>query len=211
MNDLIEQETKAISVFTVITKDDLARATACIQGIKGLQKKVNEDYDEVIEKAHRIHKDLIAKRDGYLKPLKDVEAKFKAEILVYTKRVEAEQRELERQTNEALAKMAEENKQKLLADAKATDNEWEAEVLKEKAADLKPATVDIVKKVVEQEGLSIRKTWKWRVTDESIIPRAFLSLNEQALNQAAKQESWRISGIMGIEFYEESSANVRMS
>lgn len=211
MNDLIEKEVLQLpSAFVIESKEDLAKATACIQGIKGLQAKINEAYDSVIEKAHKIHKELIGKRDGYLKPLKKVESELKANILTYTQKVEAEQRELERKTNEELARMANASKEKLLKEASETKNEWEAETLKEQAAEIKPAVVEIAKKVVQNEGLSIRKTWKWRVIDKSIVPRAFLELNEQALNQAAKQEAWRTAGILGIEFYEESSASVRM-
>ena len=34
-------------------------------------------------------------------------------------------------------------------------------------------------------------------------------VNESALNAAAKQEAWRIAGIMGVEFYQEESITTR--
>lgn len=210
MNDLIEKElTQLPTAFAIETKDDLAKATTCIKGIKGLKEKVNEAYDSVIEKAHKIHKELIAKRDSYLKPLQKVENEFKANIVTYTKRIEAEQRELERKTNEALAKMAEEQKQKLLDESKSTENEWDAEVLKEKASEIVPTTVETVKKVVEQEGLSIRKTWKARIVNLSLIPKEYWLVNESLLNQHAKDENIRKAGISGIEFYQQETASIK--
>lgn len=214
MQNLIEQEisqlTQVNQSIVISNNDDLKKVTACIKGIKSLQDKVKESYDPIVEKAHQSHKEAIAQRDKYLKPLKDVENKYKLAIVAYNQKIEAEQRERERIANEELAKIAEENKKKLIEQSQSTDNEWEAEVLKEQAQEIKPITVDVQKKVIEQEGLSIRKTWKARVVDLDKLPKAYMLVNESLLNQCAKNESFRKEGIAGVEFYEESSASVRV-
>lgn len=199
-------QTKAL---TITNAEGVTKVAAMIKGVKGLIDKINASYDPIVERAHAAHKEAIAQRDKHLVPLKKIKKEYELAITDFSLRQEAEQRERERQANEELAKVAEANKQKLLAEAKETDNEWEKETLQEKAQQIKPITIDVQKKFVEESGVVVRKTWKARVVDESIVPRAFMLINESALNAAAKQEGWRIAGIMGVEFFEETSTSVR--
>ena len=193
----------------VNSNDDLGRATACIKGIKGMQEKVKESFDPICLKAHQAHKEALAQREKYLMPLQLLEKKFKDAILVFSKKMEAEQAERIRKANAEMARVAEEKKQKLLDEAKKTDDAWDKEELQEKAQAIVPVTCDAPGKAIEQEGLSIRKTWKWEVEDENLVPRGFLTINESALNSACKQEAWRIAGIPGVRFFQVDSASVR--
>jgi hypothetical protein len=59
---------------------------------------------------------------------------------------------------------------------------------------------------------SMRVTWKWRVTDAALIPRAYLEVSPTAILAAAKERD--ASGkptavIPGVEFYSERSMGVR--
>ena len=193
----------------VNSNDDLGRATACIKGIKGMQEKVKESFDPICLKAHQAHKEALAQREKYLMPLQLLEKKFKDAILVFSKKMEAEQAERIRKANAEMARVAEEKKQKLLDEAKKTDDAWDKVELQEKAQAIVPVTCDAPGKAIEQEGLSIRKTWKWEVEDENLVPRGFLTINESALNSACKQEAWRIAGIPGVRFFQVESASVR--
>ena len=193
----------------VNSNDDLGRATACIKGIKGMQEKVKESFDPICLKAHQAHKEALAQREKHLMPLQLLEKKFKDAILVFSKKMEAEQAQRIKEANERMAKEAEEKKQKLLAEAKETTDAWDKEELQEKAQAIVPVTCDAPGKAIEQEGLSIRKTWKWEVEDENLVPRGFLTINESALNSACKQEAWRIAGIPGVRFFQVESASVR--
>lgn len=208
----IEQEVGTVVqtniTFDVLNAEDLNRATVCIKRVKGLMDKVNDTFSPIIDKAHKAHKEAISQRDKYLKPLQDVERKFKLAILVYTQKKETEQRELERRTNEELAKIADANKQKLLQDAKDTTNDWEAETLKEQAEAVVPVTVVVSKKVIEQEGLSIRKIWKARVTDIKLVPREYLMINQPMIDLLARTTKGPCL-VPGIECYVEKSASVR--
>ena len=207
-NEIVKLESQSLNI-EVVSKESLDNATACIKGIKSLQNKVKESFDPIIDQAHKSHKKAINQRDKYLKPLLDIEKRFKQAILNYTLKLEAEQRERERIANEQLAKNAEEAKQKALLESSNSTNEWNKELLKERAESIKPITVEVQKTVVESAGLSIRKTWKARVIDFELVPREYLLLNEPLLNGQAKIEEVRNIGIPGIEFYEEASASVR--
>lgn len=212
MNALIETEvqnfTENTPAIVVNNQVDVSKATAVIKGIKRLMDKVKESYDPFIDKAHAAHKEAIAQRDKYLDPLKEQKKKYESAITDYTKRMESEQRERERITNEELAKIAAKEKQDLL-DKASTANEWDKECLEEKAAEIKPITVDVQKKVVEQDGLVIRKTWKARVINLDALPREYMLIDQTMLNVSAKNEAIRVKGIPGVQFYQDMSTSVR--
>lgn len=214
MDALIETEVNQIvttgNSFAVNNQTDLIKATACLKGIKGLMDKVKESFDPIVDKAHKAHKEAIAQRDKYLKPLLDVDKKIRASLVSYNQKLETEQRERERIANEELAKVAEAERLKLINEANNTWDDSKAEELKEKASQIIPITVDTQKKVIEQEGLSIRKTWKARVIDANKVPREYMIVSEFLLNTVAKIEEKRKVGIPGVEFYQESSASVRV-
>ena len=207
-NEIVKLESQSLTI-EVVSKQSLDNATACIKGIKSLQNNVKESFDPIIDQAHKSHKEAINQRDKYLKPLLDIEKRFKQAILNYTLKLEAEQRERERIANEQLAKVAEEVRDRVMLEMSETNNCWNKELLKEQAESIKPITVEVQKMVVESAGLSIRKTWKARVIDFELVPREYLLLNEPLLNGQAKIEEVRKTGISGIEFYEEASASVR--
>ena len=52
-------------------------------------------------------------------------------------------------------------------------------------------------------GLGSRKVWKWRITDKTLIPREYLTVNEIVLNALAKTAKTHPEQIPGIEFYED--------
>lgn len=208
MNDLIEIEIKQVSqqVFEILSDEDLSRATQVVKGIKGLKENIEKTFNPIVDKAYQAHREAISQRDTYLKPLQDVEKKIKNNILIFTNKKIADQRERERIANEALAKVAEAKKQELLSKA-SESNEWESEVLKETAESIKPLTVDVQKKVIEQEGLTIAQNWKFEIINEDLLPREYLIPNEAMLGKMAKQMKDK-SDVPGVRFYNAGSVRI---
>lgn len=209
----IEQQVKTFiesnKIIMVNDNNDLTKAMACIKGIKGMQNKVKESYDPIIDKAHASHKEAISQRDRWLKPLLDIEKKFKDAILVFNKRMQEEQNERIRKANEEMANKAEEEKQRLLSQAKATEDAWDKDELQEKAQSIVPIICEAPKKAIDQDGLIIRKTWKAKVIDINLVPKLYLIIEAdmQALNKYARE--YREITLPGVEFYEESSVASR--
>ena len=199
------------NLFVIKNNEDLSKATICIKGIKKMQEKVKESFNPIIEQAHKSHKEAIEQRDKYLKPLIETERKFKDSILDFNKKAEEEQREIERVANELLYKKAEEQREKLLNESKETEDLWKKEELKEDAKLIVAQTVDIQKRVINQEGISIKKTWKARVIDINIVPKEFLIIeaNIPMLNKIAREIKDNVLFVPGIQFYEESSVSSR--
>lgn len=52
------------------------------------------------------------------------------------------------------------------------------------------------------EGISMREKWSWRVTDGSLVPREYLGVDVQKVNEAVRQGKGSTQ-IPGIEVYRE--------
>lgn len=61
---------------------------------------------------------------------------------------------------------------------------------------------------VTAAGTSLRKTWKFRITDINQVPREFLVPNEQMLGAVARSQK-ESANIPGVEFYAEESIGGR--
>ncbi len=206
MNQLVETEITQIQnqVFKIENNEDLVKVNAILKGVKGLQKKVKEELDPEIAKAHDAHKGLTTLREKYLKPLKDVEIKINDALKKWQLKIEQDARDLQDKINKDLSEKAEQEKQRLLSEA--TD-EWSQEVAQEKASEIKPVTVDLKEcqqaVTIKQEGQYKRSNWKAKCVDIEKIPLKFLMVNESALNYCAKDENIRKEGIPGVEFYDD--------
>ncbi len=68
MDNLIVQEIEQVSVqeYVINNAEDLVRINAVLKGVKQLQKKVKEELDPVIERAHQSHKEATSLRNKYL-------------------------------------------------------------------------------------------------------------------------------------------------
>lgn len=84
-----------------------------------------------------------------------------------------------------------------------------AEQLKDAAESLFIPVPQIESNMPKQNGFSIRSVWKWRVTNETKIPKQFFILNEKEIDRIAKAGIISVMNIPGIEFFEEKIAAVR--
>lgn len=195
--------------FAVANNEQLERITLVLKHVKGLQKKVKDAFDPIVEKANKAHKEATSQRKKYLEPLTLVEEKIKAAIALFYESEAKKAKEIEDKVNAELKARADEMKDKLLTEA--ADDEWLSEINKEKAAQIVPQTVDAkgLSEFKKQEGLSVRKIWKFKVTNASLVPTHYWMINEKILQEIATDTKDRHPDIPGIEFYQESSVAMR--
>lgn len=192
--------------FSINSESDLIRLNAVLRGVIETEKNIADKLDPEIANANKTHKGLTALKKSTLEPFVAVRSKINESIKSWYSKKEEEAKKLQEQINLQLAQQAEEVKQKMINDAESL-NEWDKEIVKEQSNNVVAVTVeakDCLQTVLpKQEGQYKRSNWKARVVNEDVLPRAFLIPNEAALNTAAKQEAWRMSGIMGVEFYDD--------
>lgn len=189
-----------VTVNSIAVTDDIEYAKVKEFGLalKDLKKQVGDLLDEPCAKAHEAHKSLTAKRKSLLDPIKaglDIVSKKLGEY-------EAEQeREAKRQA-QALSQME--------TEARRKEAELYAEQLldqghtAEAAAQLRHAE-NLPEAVVEVEthrpeaakGGTTRTTWKFDITDESLLPREFLMPDDKAIRAYinAKKDRAQIPGV----------------
>ena len=120
------------------------------------------------------------------------------------KYIQLKEAQAQKEAYEAKLKADEENNKRLLEQKEA-----EAKGEPAKEVELVEATpVEAPKTQVRTEsGMTyVQKRWKARITDEKIVPREFLGVDQVKVNDAIKSG---VREIPGIEIFEESTVAVR--
>lgn len=174
---------RELDTFTVANDDDSAFAADLIREVKAKHKELDDRRKEVTGPLNQTVKTI----NGWFKPaldtLESAEKKLKAKVALYLTEREAKARE-------ALA----------LAAAAQTAQEASAALASAPA----PAAMP--------QGMSMRQIWKWRIVDESAVPRSFCAVDSSRVDaelRGALRDGSTPPAIAGIEFYQEASMAVR--
>jgi hypothetical protein len=147
----------------------------------------------------------VAEKEPFLRDSRVVDSTFKAFTTPLLEASNAVRRKLD-------TYMAE---QKRKADAEAKRLRDLAEAERKAAAEsgqAAPASAPVIQSAPIQTRsaggalASARTVWKWRCTDLAAVPRAYMQLNETAINGAI---SGGLRELPGIEIYEETKATIR--
>jgi hypothetical protein len=190
------------------TTDDYENASAFLQLIAERKQKVGEVFDPIVEKAHAAHKEAVAQRNKLLDPLRVIELDVKNKIARFRSDQERKRRAEE-------LRLQEEAHQKAEADALAQAEQLQAAgepelagmVIEEAVAAPAPVVV-LPSTVPKQDGISGRTNWKYRITDEAVIPREYLSPDPVKIGAVVRAQK-SLARIPGIEVYPEESVSVR--
>lgn len=184
---------KRVTGLTITTDDDYSRGGDILKDIKARIKAVKDYWKAPKAAAQAAHKTLVDREKQMLKPLEDAEATVKKTMLAYT----TEQKRKRQEEQARLAALAAQAEQQGDADG--------AEFMREMSAAVEPVQLT--------GGVSVRTTWKARVTDPKLVPAYFdgyelREINMTALNGLARQYEGGLN-IPGVEFYRDSTMSVR--
>jgi hypothetical protein len=179
-------------------------ASELLKGIKALRAKVAEVFDVHISNAFRAHKALVAEKAKAEAPLTEAEAIIKRGLAAY----EQEQQRLARAESDrlaAIARQAEINRK--LAEALAAeamgDDAGAADILEEP---ISAAPVLVPTDVPKVSGVSYSTRWKFRIVNEKLVPREFLSVDEAKIGAWVRSQKGQVT-IPGVEVYSERSVS----
>lgn len=131
--------------------------------------------------------------------LKRAEASIKNALIRYTDIKEKERLEEERK----LRIEAEKQAAKLEKKADKQEEKGQTEKAEETRMEAASIPVPVVeKKVGKVKGISYKENWKFRIIDESKIPRKYLIPNEKELGLIARSTKGKVN-VPGVEFYPE--------
>ena len=168
---------------------------------KALLKEIDIGYDDLIKAAHKLHKDAVAKKAMYYAPA-DAGVRAAKNLMIAWDAAQEAIRKAEESRLREIARKAEEERLLMEAiQAEAAGEPEEATAIMEAPAYVPP--IILPKETPKMAGGPVFRTiTKFRVVNEAIVPRQYLSVDlvkiggvVRALKQAAN--------IPGIEVYEE--------
>lgn len=206
----LQAESRSLLVpadFKITTAEQYQHAGSQLTALKAMLQKIGLTFDPHIKRAHDAHKALVAEKRTHENPLLTAETTLKKAMLSFL----AEQDRI-RQEQEAKARIAaEKERQKLeerAAKQEAAGKVGKAEALREQAALVPTAVVET--QVPKVDGTSVRETWKFEVTDETLIPREYLALDEAKIGAVVRAMK-SATNIPGIRAFPDKGISSRSS
>lgn len=202
----------------VVTIDQRNLASEVGRAIAGLCKRAEEFFKPMKQAAAATHKEICAKENAILQPLEEAKRHLSREIGAFDQRAEKErlaeqarlQEEARKNAQAAADLLAQEN-----AIADAIDLERDGDVAGAMAVLNNPAPVPLYvppvivqREVPKTQGVSGAVIWKFKIDDESRIPREYLVVDEKALGAVVRAMKDKTS-IPGISVYPEGGARFR--
>lgn len=215
-NKQLQQETNLAiikaSELAITNNKDFELAGAMLVELKTYAKRVEEYWAEPKKTAYATWKDICAKEKAILDPLNQAEGLIKQKMATYQREQEAKERaireELERRQREEAERLFREAQEK-----EAAGDMFGADLALAQAELMEQSAPVAAIQQPNAAGVSSRKVWKARITDESQVPVEVAGIvirpvDLSALNNLAKATKGKAK-IAGVEFYEEFIMSAR--
>ena len=184
---------------TVDTPAAYASAGSLHNDLMVLEKDIHERTDEPVALAHKTHKAIKALQNDLLGPVTTARKKVKQLMAGYDAEQERLRREEEARLQKEADKQAEEAALRAAEAAEAAGDSEVAEAILEAPVAAPPV---ILPSSTPKTGVSFREVWKFRVTDEKLIPRQYMMPDEKKIGGVVRAMKDGTQ-IPGIEVYSE--------
>lgn len=189
------------NAITVTSAEEYETAGEFLAGVKRLQSTIADRFDDARHKAYEAHKAIVSTIADLLSFPKRAASIVENKMLAWRAEEDRKLREREQAARDvAERERAAELKRLQKAGAKADAKELAA-------APLAVAPV-IATPTPKVPGLAVTTRWRFRIVDESKIPREYMTPNEAAIGHAVRglKDKTRIPG---VEVYPEESIGGR--
>ena len=180
----------------VVIKDQAEYDAACewLKAVKKKAKEVEAFYEPDKKHYYGIYKEIMAKTKSLTDILSVCEKGVKSKIKDYADAERKKKEEAQKKEEEARAKAAE----------NAKEDDPDGIAYKDPMAGLIAPSATPSKKVGENTaGVVLATVWKWKISDESAIPREYFLLDESKINGVVRAMKGDTK-IPGIEVYEDT-------
>lgn len=193
----VPEQARAIQV---VDAETYTQAGQVLITIKGLRKEIGAAFDPIIKKAHEAHKEAKAQKDKAEAPLIEAENIIKPALAAYDREQERLRREEEERQREIARKAEEERRLREAEQAEKEGRNEEAQAIIEEPVYVPPVVLE--KTTPKVQGISMQKVWKFRVTNEALIPREYMTPDMVKIGGVARATKGSIQ-IPGVEIYSE--------
>jgi hypothetical protein len=188
------------------SNEDYARAGQLLITIKGIRKKIEDTFKPIKQKMDAAKKEVLDQEKAADAPLAKAEGIIKPRIAAWNAEQERIRKEEEDRLREIARKEEEERQLQEAILAEQSGNKAEAQAIIEAPVYIPPVVVP--KTVQKLVGVSFTKQWKFRIVDESKIPRDFLKVDEVKIGGYVRSMK-NAGNIPGVEIYSEDSVSGR--
>lgn len=193
----IPEQARAIQVVDAVT---YSQAGEILITIKGLRKEIGAAFDPIIKKAHEAHKEAKAQKDKAEAPLIEAENIIKPALAAYDREQERLRREEEERQREIARKQEEERKLREAEQAEKEGRTEEAQAIIEEPVYVPPVVIE--RTTPKVQGISMQKVWKFRVVNEALVPREYMTPDMVKIGGVARATKGSVQ-IPGVEIYSE--------
>jgi len=199
----VPDQAKQISIKTM---DDYVRAGEIMLTIKAIRKKITETFKPIKQKMDAAKQEVLDQERAADAPLKEAESWLSPQIITWNREQERIRQEEEARLREIARKEEEERQLQEAILAEQSGQKEEAEAIMD--APVQAAPVVVPKSVPKVAGMSIRDNWKFRITNEKLIPREYLKVDEVKIGQVVRAMK-SAANIAGVEVYNEGTVSGR--
>lgn len=184
---------------TVHSQNTLDRANDFLKEIIVWEKQVDDFCDPNISRLNKAHKEALAQKAIFKKPLKEAKEIVKEKITAYL----VEQDNIRKEAEEKFRQETEKRFEEARELEKAGEKEKAEKMREEETAIATP-----LPPVAKAEGTSLRKHWTWEVVDRAKIPQDFLIIDELKVNTTVRTLKDK-TNIPGIRVFQEATIATR--
>ena len=193
--------------FTIASNDNYVQAGEILKTVKGRYQEIEAKRKEMTSPLDEAKRRIMDFFRQPLEQLSNAERQIKSAMLTFMQEQERIRREQEERL-QALARVERERLDKLTSEkvsqALEEGNFEKAGEILDTVAEVAVPTVQLEKPKVQ--GIKMVTRWKYRIIDESLIPREYLIPNEKLLASMAIAAKGATK-IAGVEFYSESTVS----
>jgi hypothetical protein len=185
----------------ITTNDEYKEAGEFLKFIKGRQKKIDGEFDPGISAAFLTHRTLTTQKKKFAIPYAEAETCVKKEMGRFSLEQENKRREEQLRLEAELKEKQEAEALKAAEMAEQAGNQEEAREILQDAINNAPTV--IVENTTRAEGISTRKTWKWKLIDKNQVDPIFLIVDTKQVDQIVramgKNAEFEVKGILCYE------------
>jgi prophage DNA circulation protein len=184
----------------ITTPAEFTQAGAWLKTIKGLLNKIETARTRITQPMNQALRAVNEQAREQSAPLLTAETKLKRSMGAYTTEQDRLRREEQRKADEAARKQQEQLQAKAVAAA--------AKGKIERAEQLAHQAASVVAPVIQREapkvaGITTREVWKFEVTDPSLVPREYLSVDETKIRRVVQALKGDMQ-IPGVRIYSDT-------
>lgn len=191
---------EAARALVVSTTADFKAADGFCVTLKGIEKQIDDTFDHLIEGAHKQHKALVAEKKKHSEPIIEARKIAKQKMAAYQEAEEQARRAEEARLREIERKRAEDEALRQAAEAENSGDMATAEAIIQAPVEVAPV---VLPKAVPKAATTIRKAYKFRVTNAALIPREYLTPDLTKIGGVVRATQGTVA-IPGIEIYSEA-------